>query len=269
MFHRLGLLLTLAVVAALPATASAAAPDHSGALSAASTKFAWEGSGSGAPIHGGDIEFLFEFAGQSEPFPCDAPAGHDCEFALLEVSDRGDLTVTAAADGAQAQSTPELPLFGTVGLSYPDIDMYVYRSNAAGEVAEDEEDLADGAAAGSAASETFTLTNLAAGFYLVKISFYAANDAAYAAEAKLDNAVAPVVVVETPAAPPAPAAETPAPAAEPAPAPVAQSQPAAQAAPAPVAKKPVSKKAACQKKAKKIKNKAKRKKAMKKCAKLK
>jgi hypothetical protein len=265
---RLGLLLTLAL-AAFPATASAA-PDKTGTLNADSTSFKWEGSGTAAPLHGYPIDEAVAETPLPHPSPCDSEA-HDCDYVLLNVEHKGDLTVTGRAGGSQTVTVPsQVPVFGELGnvLTAPDIDLSIYRSNAAGEVAEDEEDLAEGKGGGANAEETMTLPGLAPGFYLVQVSFFIGNDSPYSAEAKLANAVAPVkpvVVTETPA-PPAPA--EPAPPAQPA-APAQPAQPAQPSQPAQPAKKPVSRKAACKAAARKVKNGKKRSAALKRCAKLK
>ena len=245
---RNGLLATALAAAVLPASALAA-PDHASELSADKTSFAWTGEGSGIPIDTvGAIDIVAGETGQANPFGCDT-ANHDCDYVLLDVKHPGVLKINAAADGAQGVDA------GVYAVHAPDIDLSLYKAAADGTPEGDS--LSGSDCATGAIAETCEVKDLAAGTYVVEVSYFLADGATYKADVKLETlvppaATAPEVPAETPATPAAPA--------EPA-------QPAQPAQPAP--KKKASKKASCQKKAKKIKNKGKRKKALKKCSKLK
>jgi hypothetical protein len=256
MHARLGLLLTLAI-AAFPAVASAA-PDKTGTVGAGTPTFAWDGSGSGVS----DPIGVLDFAGANF-LDCSAPAAHDCDDILIKVDDAGDmnLVLDAATDGTVVEDPS-----GTLGgiASYPDLDLYLFKSDASG-AAQGDPLTTDCATV--AADEKCTVKGLTPGFYLAQVEFFMANQESYKASAELTGfkapePAAPVVTtpVETPPAAPAPA--------EPAP---AQSAPQpAPAKPAPASartKKKSSAKAACTKKAKKVKNAKKRKRALKACAK--
>jgi hypothetical protein len=254
MHARLGVLLTLAL-AAFPAAASAA--DFNGELSANTPKFAWEGSGTGLPTSTADDPTL-----PIRPFACGGTA-HECQYAALKIVDPGDVTLTATVDGGQSASDPS----GTFGAlaSYPDIDVSLYKAAADGSPEGDS--LTGTDCAGSATPETCVAKGVAPGSYVVEVSFFLANGAAYKADAALATTVPPTPAAPAPSAPaaqPAPAEPAPAPQAAPAPAPAAQPAPAAK----PVStKKKSSAKATCTKKAKKVKNAKKRKRALKACAK--
>lgn len=243
---------------AFPAGASAA--DFAGELSADTPKFEWAGEGTGIPI---DVLNLLG-NGSDSPFGC-GTGFHDCDYARVDVKHPGDITILAEADGGQS-------IEGTI--SYPDIDVSFYKAAADGSPEGDS--LSETECAGGSVPETCVVKDVAAGKYVVEVSFFLADASTYKASLTLKTLV-----------PPTPAGAAPAPAAGPAPAPgqpaPAQQQPAQQQpapanpAPAPASPKPTSnakaKRAACVKKAKKKfkgkKNSKKLKKALKKCKRIK
>ena len=242
------------VAAAFPASA-VAAPDKSAELSADTPTFAWEGEGTGIPIDA--LHVFDDVMGSDSPFACDSP-GHDCDYILLDVKHPGSVKITVGADDAMQNEIPE---YGN--LTVPDLDVYFYASDKDG--VPQGESLTGIECAGGNAVETCEAKALKAGLYVVEVSFFLADAATYKGQVALTTAVPPTPAapaVEAPAPPPAPPAEPPAPAAPQQPAPPAQPYIADE--PKPAAKKP-SKRATCQKKAKKIKNKAKRKRALKRC----
>jgi hypothetical protein len=174
--------LTLAL-AAFPAAASAAT-DYSGTLSNVSTSFAWSGEGSGLPLDAvGAFDFAAEISETASPFACDG-VQHDCEYALLDVIHPGDVTIDAAADDVQAFAEPT----GVVGgASVPDIDLSLYAADAAGNPTGDSLTGTDCATA--AERETCTAKDLAAGKYVVEVSFFLADGATYSASAALATLV--------------------------------------------------------------------------------
>ena len=247
------------VVAAFPASA-AAAPDKTSELSADLPTFEWTGTGTGVLID--TLGLIGDDLGSDSPFACDG-AGHDCDYVLLDLKHPGTIKLTAAVDGAETHAIPE---YGD--LTVPDIDVCFYASDKDGVPQGDSLTAAE--CATGAGVETCEAKDLKPGFYVAEVSFFLADGATYKANAALTTSVPP----SPPAAPAVPEAPAPAPEPAPAPAPAAQNHAPAPPAepytadePKPAAKKP-SKKAACQKKVKKIKNKAKRKKAQKRCAKL-
>ena len=244
-------LLAVLVAAAFPASA-AAAPDKTAELSADTPAFAWEGEGTGIPISAVGQELPVN------PHSCDMP-GHDCDYILLDVKHPGVVKITVAADDAMENA---IPVYGN--LTVPDLDVYFYASDKDG--APQGDSLTGIECAGGNAVETCEAKDLKPGLYVVEVSFFLADAATYKGKVELTTPVAPTPpatpAVEAPAPPPAPAAAPPAPAAPQQPAPPAQ--PFNADPPKPAAKKP-SKKATCQKKAKRIKNKAKRKRALKRC----
>ena len=153
----------------------------------------------------------------------------DCEDILCKIQDAGKLPVSVNADDDSTDA----------------IDVYLYESNEAGEIDEDAE-LTDAQGATEKSDETLSW-QVKPGYYLARVSFYDAQEDTYKGTAELTGFAVPA----QPAQPPQPA------------------QPAQPDQPAQPAAKKKSRKAACQKKARKIRNKGKRKKALKRCAKLK
>jgi hypothetical protein len=245
---RLGLL-TLAIAATAVAAPASADPYKTATLSASAAKFQWTGSGSG-------ISKPIGLDGEPSNLGCGSfPAGNDCQDIVLDVTDKGDLKVTLAIDGAQCVPDPS-GFFGDCVAGYPDIDIYPYKSDATGKTSGDPL-TTDGAT--SSPTETFTLKGLNPGYYDMHVEFFNGVQATYSATAELLNAQAPVVVPppgQTASGTPAP---QPTPAASPTP------TPTPTPAPAPAAKKKHKAKASCAKKAKKIKNARKRKAALKRC----
>jgi hypothetical protein len=231
---------SLVAAGALAAAPAAIAADQQGTVSPSSPSFAWDGgpgTSLGANVPGLGGASVGNFVGCFDTIA-------DCEEILIKVDAPGTLTLTTdSADDANDT-----------------IDMYLYPSDASGEYDDSEEDLAAGGGAGTTGDEKI-VAKVKAGYYMVQIKFFLAQDDTYKGSAVLSGFPAPAAPAPVVAAPQAPA-ETPQPAAQ------QPAQPAQQQQSAPPAKKP-SKRAACQKKAKKIKNKAKRAKALKKCKKVK
>ena len=155
---------------------------------------------------------------------------YQCEDTLVEIKEPGDLAVQIKA-----------------GAGSTDLDVAIFESDSAGTVNADSpanqvepgqepkaEDISTGADAKA------TARKLKAGFYVIRVRFYAATQGIYTGAATLS---VPPPVVE------APPATTPPPVTTPASKPTANKKKAA----------------ACKKKAKRIKNGKKRKKALKKC----
>jgi hypothetical protein len=237
-------ILSCAAVALLAAAPTAGAADRTGAVSATTPSYAWDGgpgtsiganAGPAGGISAGNLIGCFEGIA-------------DCEDTLIKVEAPGTLTLTAdSADDANDV-----------------LDMYLYETNEAGEFDNQATDMSEGGGASTTGDEKIVAA-VKPGYYMVHIKFFLADADTYKGLAVLSGFPAPAkppVTTTTTTTAPAPAAEQPA---APQPQPAAPAQP--QNADQPAAKKK-SKKAACQKKAKKIKNKAKRKKALKKCAKL-
>jgi hypothetical protein len=173
--------------------------------------------------------------------------------------DRLIFTVTAGG-----LFTTSVDVGETVDAVVPDIDIYLYASDAAGEHDADAEPIASSADFNQV--EAFEI-ELAAGTYVLEVEPYNAVDQAYTATAGFSGFAMTGNAQPIPGPAPAPA---PDPAPAPAPAPEPQPAPAAAPPPAPApAAKPSSRKAkaACTKKARKIKNAKKRKAALKRCAK--
>ena len=185
---RLGVLtLALSLALAIPALA---APDQSGTLSATAPTFAWDGrpgTGFSEPLLTG-----------SNP-GCAAPAGYDCDDILLKLDSGGDLTVAIDAGDQQTIEEPTGE-FGTVG-AYPDLDVYIYKSDesgaASGEPISDGEECASGAL-----NETCVAKNVKPGYYLAQIEYWLAVEHEYKGTATLSNFPAPAA----PAPAPTPAA---------------------------------------------------------------
>jgi hypothetical protein len=244
---------------AVPGAAQADTKRLNTTLNAATPAFAWEGTGSGASMYGFNNPVDDSALVPPTDTNCEDPA--HCEEVLINLEAKGDLYVSVEMDEPITD-----PLIGF--LAYPDFDVYLYKSNDKGEVAEDAEPV--GSAATIAGKEEFTVKNLEPGFYLLKVNPFEAFEDAYKGEAKLSNIAAGEPTPEPqatstpePAASPSPAPEQPQqPAAQPQQQP--QQQPAGEPAASKKKKKPV---AACKAKAKKVKNAKKRKAAMKRCAK--
>jgi len=173
--------------------------------------------------------------------------------------DRLIFTVTAAGVFSTSVDVGQ-----TVEALVPDIDLYLYASDAAGERDADAEPIASSADFNQV--EAFDV-DLQPGTYVLEVEPYNAVEQAYTATAGFSGfATPPAPKDEAKPAPPStnPAPPPAPPAADPQPAP-----PAAAPAPAPAAKKASSRKAkaACTKKARKIKNAKKRRAALKRCAK--
>ena len=247
---RLGLL-TLAL-SALVAAPAAAAPDHTGTLSASSPTFSWDGAiADSAPD-------LIGFG------PGCADPGHKCEDVLLDVKHPGSLKITIESPDGGDITEPSGEACGAdepCG-SYQDFDGLVYKSNAAGEPVG--EPLTEDCQS-TKASEECVLPAVDPGYYLLHVDYFMVLDAGYKGTAVLTTTAQPDPPASEPGATPTP---TPTPTPQPgaAPTPTPQSQPAPASKPA-AKKKKKAKKASCKSKAKKVKNKKKRAKALKKCKK--
>ena len=246
------------VAAAFPASAPAA--DFAGEVSADSLQYAWAGVGTGVPISA--VGNVSEDEGGPNPFGCGTP-GHDCDYVKLNVVHPGDLNLTLDfSDGGESVE-------GIV--SFPDIDGALYKADKDGNKTGDS---LTGTDCGTGVTvEKCSAKGLQPGLYVVEVSFFLADEATYKGTADLVTSVPPTPPA-APAAPEAPAEPAPQPGSEPAPASY-QPPPPAQPYVAEEPKKPATtkkkkskkaKRAACNKKAKKIKNKGKRKKALKRCA---
>lgn len=169
-----------------------------------------------------------------------------CDKVIYNMESEGTLEVTVTPDGTGFEDP-------TGNASYPDLDLYLFASNASGAHPEDAEPVAE--SAGATLVETFKV-KLKKGYYVLEVEPYQGQDITYKGESKGTE----FAVVEAPAAePPAPVSPTPE-------APAPQQQPAQ---PTQSESKPTrtGKRAACQKKARKKfkKNAKKRKAALKKC----
>lgn len=178
-----------------------------------------------------------------------------CDRVIYKMEAAGTLEVSVAIDNAV--EIPD-PSGVTGGIGYPDLDLYLYKSNAAGEYAEDAEPVAE--AATGAAVETFSY-NAQPGYYVLEVEPYQGQDITYKGSSKGSGfpEVAPVVPAQT---------TTPTTPTTPATAPAQQQQQTGSGTTQSQPKKTTGKRAKCVKKAKKIKNKGKRKKALKRCSKL-
>jgi hypothetical protein len=185
----------LIVAAALTcaAEAPALAADREVALSAATTKYEWEGAAKvsrGAPV--------YDEAARTS-IPCGTGPARECEETLIKLTEPGKLTVKV--DG----------LAGTGGTT--DVDLYVYASDEKG---------AQGDKLGSSAAngaDAVTVTKAKPGYYLAVADYYHSYSSGYKG-----------VATFLPSTPPAPvAAPAPPPVAAPASAPAPQSKPAKKA----------------------------------------
>ena len=256
MRFRHGLILALALLAPA-ASAHAQEPAFKGTLNASTPKFTWESSGTGAP--GGDLV---------TDLHCLGGPWH-CEYVLFNVEAAGELALNLESSEAEAAQGVPLVCEDTPCASYQDVDGNLYKSDASG--AKQGDSLTNGDAdagepdcATSFPSETCKL-KVQPGFYVLEVTYYAAVEAPLKGTAELIGAAAPAApVTETPASPPS---SEPQPQTQPQPQPQPQQQPQ-QAQPAPKKASAKQRRAACTKKAKKIKNKGKRKKALKRCKKI-
>ena len=227
-------LLVAAAALAVPATAGAAAD---ATLSKDTPTFAWEGgpgSGHAVSTPEGSIGTYY--------FGCGAPVPHffDCDATLLEVKEKGDLKVAIDAAG-----------------DLSDLDLYLYKSDAEGEYDPLEDEPVASQADGET-DETVTVKAIEPGFYVAHVEYWEAKAETYDGTAEMSGFPVPATAIPVAQTPPPPPVQTQA---APPPPPPAQPAPAA-------AKKP-SKRAACMKKAKKIKKAKARKRAVKKCKRLK
>jgi hypothetical protein len=182
-----------------------------------------------------------------------------CVNDQVRTCDRVIFTVTAAGEFHAA-----VDVGTTVDALVPDIDIYLYESDADGNRAEDAEPIASSADFNQV--EEFS-TPLGAGTYVLEVEPYNAVQQDYTGESSFDGFETPAPT-NTGGDAPAPQAQSsppPAPAAPPA----AEPQPQPAPAPAPASASAPSKgssKAACTKKARKIKSAKKRKAALKRCS---
>lgn len=225
-------LLVVAATLALPGTAAAA----DGTLSKDAPTFAWDGGpGSGHAVS------TPEGAVGTFIFGCGAPVPnfYDCEATLLEVKEKGDLKV--AIDAASEDS---------------DLDLYLFKSNAEGEYDETEDEPIAMQADGET-DESVKVAGIEPGFYVAHVEFWSGLQETYKGSAEMSGFPVETQPVTPVVAPPAPPAQT-----QQAPPPPPPAQPVA-------AKKKPSKRAACMKKAKKVKKAKARKRAVKKCKRIK
>jgi len=214
--------LAIAGVAAI-VVPSAHAETFKSTLSPAKPAFAWNGYGAGGP-----------------GFECSNEAEFQCDSVVFTLETTGDLTLSIDTEGEQITNP-------SGAMPYPNLDLYLFNSDAAG--VKSGEPIAEAATASD--DEKLTATRLSAGRYVLEVRSSFSVGENYAGKAKLSNF--PLAT-----APPSVAAPSPA-AAPPAPAPGAASKPKAKR----------SAKATCRAKAKKVKNSKKRARALKRCAKLK
>jgi hypothetical protein len=231
--RKIGLAATAALGCAVaPALAE---PAFNTTLSSSTTSYAWEGNpGTG-----------FNKAPANEQTPCGSP-NHDCEDILVKLDVAGALTaeiVTPSEPDNEAEATGNMV----------DLDLQLYKSNAAGEPGD-----ILASTNSESAQEKVSKKGLPAGFYIVRVDFYRAQNTGYSGTIKLDPATSSVAPQPAPTAPVA---------AAPAPASSAPAAPAPATKPAPASAPAKKKAAACKKKAKKIKNAKKRKAALKRCGK--
>jgi hypothetical protein len=145
-----------ASIALVAATVAWAAPDRSADLSAATTSYSWDGGPvTGTPVN--DVEV---------------------DYTLVKVADAGTLDVTIKE----------------ASLEEADLDLEVYRADAAGEPSGDP--LAEAANGGS--DEQVSVKNLKPGTYLIRVIGWLAVETTFKGEAKLK----PSTVITTPAAGP-------------------------------------------------------------------
>lgn len=172
----------LAAIACGAYAVPAFAADYETTLSAASTKFAWEGAAQiarNSPVYDEDAR---------EAVPCDTPV-RPCEEVLFKIDDAGRLTVKV--EGVE----------GTGGTT--DVDVFFYKSDAEGTQGEK---VASGVASGA---DTIAV-KVTPGFYLAVVDYYHAYNSGYKGTASLAP-TAPAVAPAPPAAPaPAPASQEPA-----------------------------------------------------------
>lgn len=177
-----------------------------------------------------------------------------CDLVIFDVKDAGELEVKVAMDEAPTCD----PAAGIA--CDKDIDLYLYKSDAAGAYAEDAEPIAEAATADQ--TETFK-AKVQPGHYVLEVEPYQGQGVTYKGTANYAGPPAPVASAPAAEAPAPPTRiETPAPAQP-------QQQPAAPAEPMTVqSEKPArtGKRAACKKKAKRIKKASKRRKALKACS---
>ena len=256
---RLGPVLAIALTLAGAASAHAQEPAFTGTLSAATPKFTWESSGSGAPD---PTSLIGETA-----FRCSGDPFH-CEYILFKVESAGELALTI--DNPDGVPIEEDNVCGGPCASLQDLDAYLYKSDATGAPQGDTLTNGDAEAGEPDCATSFPYESckvkVQPGFYVLEVEYYSALEAAYTGTAELLGAVAPAAPADTPAAPPA-QGEPQQPQSQPQPQQAPQqAQPESQAD----KKKASAKKrrAACTKKAKKIKNKRKRAKALKRCKKI-
>ena len=145
-------LLAAALLAVFAAAPAVAAPVASGTVSAEQPKFAW----SGGPLSGGNM------IGE----PCGTT--HQCEDTLLHVKDDGELKIHWTASGPGDQ--------GWMGVD-------IYKSDAEGNVAEDEEAVASGGAFDNEGA--LVAGDLKAGDYVVRFGALLSVAATYDADATL------------------------------------------------------------------------------------
>ena len=242
-----------AAIAALAMTAPAASAEDFKATYGPGEKntTAWEGTVTGGPSVPGTAQ-----TGGIVRNGCVNDQVRRCDRLIFEV--------TAAGVFSTAVDVGE-----TVEALVPDIDVYLYASNAAGEHDEDAEAIGSSAAFNQV--ETFEV-DLKPGYYVLEVEPYNAVQQDYTATAEFSGFATPAPKADGGSAPAPSGGGAPAPQPESAPAPESQPAPAAAPAPAPAssnqaASRTKSKKAACTRKARKIKNAKKRKAALKRCRK--
>jgi hypothetical protein len=158
------MLLAAVVVLGMPA---GAAPARSATLNAANLKFTW---------HHGPVNSLGTDV--AHPLAMCADPGFPCDDTLIQLTEAGGkLQLTTIAD----EDLPD-------GVRYrPDVDIYLYMSDANGTVGAEvnRSETPD-------ASEAITVTKAAAGYYLLRVAYYSGIQVSYDGEAKFTPPPPPV-----------------------------------------------------------------------------
>ena len=166
-----GAVLISAMVMALPA---GAAPARTTALDSVAREFKW----SHGPVTAIGTDYAHPM--ESAPFGMCHDPGYPCDDTLIELKEAGGKLVLNTV------SDEELP----DGVRYrPDIDIFLYKSDANGTV---------GALAGESAtpdaSERITLNKAPAGFYLLRVAYWSGVNVSYDGTATFTPPPPPVAV---------------------------------------------------------------------------
>lgn len=167
--RRVAVLAGLTALQTLLATAVAgAAPDHSARLSLDEPRFEWAGGpGTGVSV-----------PTTNRHLPCGVPVGYDCDDVLLDIAERGSLAIALHGPEQQVITDPT----GVPIATMPDLDVYLYRSDAQGQRTSGP---LTGDCASPAASESCLVEALEPGLYLLQVEYFMAHDTSYTANVEL------------------------------------------------------------------------------------